>query len=174
MEVVDIGNGFSTVTFHNGEDRAKILREGPWFINYRFLSIHCWEPNFNPDKAKLTAVAMWIRMPMLPFEYYNPIIIRNAASQVGPLIQMDDFTVMEARANFARLCIQVDFEKALSAFIWIGNWKQAVQYKGFTSIYFECGKIGHKKERYPSVLCATTINHNIVDESMVDGNKKGT
>lgn len=40
MEVVDIGNGFSTVTFHNGgEDRAKILWEGPWFIDCRFLSI---------------------------------------------------------------------------------------------------------------------------------------
>lgn len=85
---------------------------------------------------------------------------------------MNDFAAMGARANFALLCVQVDFEKALSGFIWIGDWKQAVQYEGFKSICFECGKIGHKKERCPSVLCATAVNHNTVDESMVDGNQK--
>lgn len=29
MECVDIGNGFFVVTFHNREDRTKVLRDGP-------------------------------------------------------------------------------------------------------------------------------------------------
>lgn len=56
---------------------------------------------------------------------------------------MDVFTAMGVRANFARICVQVDLDRPLPPYIWMGKWKNMVQYEGFTSICFECGRVGH-------------------------------
>lgn len=73
-----------------------MLQEGPWFLNYKFLSIRRWEPNFNTKKVSLSSVAMWIRLPKLPSEYYNHTVLKKAANQIGPLIRVDDHTAVGA------------------------------------------------------------------------------
>lgn len=58
MDVVGIGNGFSTVSFHNREDRARVLRDRSWFINYKILSIRRWQPNFNRGSFDMILVGI--------------------------------------------------------------------------------------------------------------------
>lgn len=122
------------------------MRDGPWFISNRSLKIRIWKPHFNPEKASLSAVAMWIRMPKLPMEFYNPTVIKKAANKIGLLLRLDNLTALGLRTNFARICIQVDFTKPLPSFIWIGGWKQQIQYEGVGSLCFNCDKVGHRKE----------------------------
>lgn len=98
---MDIGNGFYTVTFHNNEDRARVLRDGPWFVNYRFLTIRMRELKFNPYHAVATIVALWIRFPALPSEFYSREVMTRAAGKVGPLLQVDNATAVGARASYA-------------------------------------------------------------------------
>lgn len=57
MECSDIGHGFLIVKFHEKEDRSRVLRDGPWFVNQRFLTVRMWEPYFSPDKASFSSVA---------------------------------------------------------------------------------------------------------------------
>lgn len=118
---MDIGRGFVTASFQNLEDRTRILRDGPWFLNQRFLSIRRWEPKFDPNRASMKSVAVWIRLSHLPIEFYNPTIIKKAANRIGPLLHVDGLTAMGERANFARLCIQVNFEKPLPSHLKIAD-----------------------------------------------------
>lgn len=150
MTSVDVGFGFFNVTFQNREDRTRVQRDGPWFINYRFLAIRRWEPRFNPEKAALSTVALWIRMPQLPLEFYNQEILKKAADKIGPLPRIDGWTTTGMRANYARMCVQVNVNEPLPNHIRIGAWKQRIQYEGVQTLCFQCGVMGHKKENCPT------------------------
>lgn len=112
MTCVDIGHGFFVISFQGRRDRTKVLRDGPWFINGRFLTIRMWEPNFTPSKATFSAVALWLRIREMPLEYYNPKMLQRTAEQIGPLLRVDGYTALAERANFARLCVQLNLNKS--------------------------------------------------------------
>lgn len=56
---------------------------------------------------------------------------------------------MEARGRFARLCVQINFDKPLIKLIRIGGIEQMVQYEGINSLCFSCGRVGHRMEGCP-------------------------
>lgn len=151
MKCVDVGHGFYIVSFECREDRSKVIREGPWFVNGRFLTIRMWEPNFQPSQAKFSAVALWLRLPELPWEYYNPWSLRKITEAIGPLLRVDGYTAMAERANFARVCVQLNTDKPLPKSIRIGDRKQSIQYEGINTLCFECGIIGHRRDLCPTL-----------------------
>ena len=42
-------------------------------------------------------VAMWIRLPELLFEYYDPRVLREIGNAIGPVLRVDSNTVSEER-----------------------------------------------------------------------------
>ena len=58
----------------------------------------------------------------------------------------------ESRGKFARLCIQVDVDKPLITTVMIGKLQQTVTYEGIHNLFFECGRMGHKREACPYVI----------------------
>lgn len=151
MECSDIGHGFLIVKFHEKEDRNRVLREGPWFVNQRFLTIRMWEPYFCPAKASFSSVAVWLRLPGLPKEFYDPLLIKRAINQIGPLLRVDGITALGVRSQFARFCVQIDLEVPIPSCLWIGKWKQVIQIEGIDKLCFHCGIIGHRRENCPSL-----------------------
>uniref|UniRef100_A0A2N9GZ20 DUF4283 domain-containing protein n=1 Tax=Fagus sylvatica TaxID=28930 RepID=A0A2N9GZ20_FAGSY len=59
------------VKFENRDDFEDVLRNGPWFIGETFLSIRPWVPDFRASDASVSSVAVWVRLPELPVEYYH-------------------------------------------------------------------------------------------------------
>nr|POE70958.1 hypothetical protein CFP56_49572 [Quercus suber] len=127
MECIDLGNEFFLIRFSIVEDRARVLKGGPWFVGGHYLSIRCWEPNFMVETAKLSAVAVWIRLPGLPIEYYEPSVLRDIGLAIGP----------------------VNFDKPIVKLIKIGGIRQPMQYEGINALCFSCGRVGHKTEGCP-------------------------
>ena len=68
LDCVNLGNDFFFIRFSNNEDYDKVLKGGPWFVREHFLAIKQWEPYFKASEAKLSSVAMWVRLPKLPIE----------------------------------------------------------------------------------------------------------
>lgn len=61
------------------------LQKGPWFINGFLLSVKKWHPNCVASEATKNHLAIWIRLPKLPTEYNNHIILSKIGSKLGGL-----------------------------------------------------------------------------------------
>lgn len=77
------------------------------------LSIRPWKPDFRPDIANIASVAVWVRRPHLPIEYYHLEALKEIGQAIGTVLHIDTHTASEARGRFARLCVQVDINKPL-------------------------------------------------------------
>nr|POE68641.1 hypothetical protein CFP56_70317 [Quercus suber] len=62
LDCVPLGHGFFLAQLSLKEDFEKVLKKGPWFISEHFISLRPWEPNFKPETANVTSVAI---------EYYH-------------------------------------------------------------------------------------------------------
>ena len=62
LDCVDLGYGFFLTRLTLKEDFENVLQKGPWFIGEHFLSIRPWEPDFKPEVANVSSIAVWIRL----------------------------------------------------------------------------------------------------------------
>lgn len=124
----------------------KVLCGGPWFISEHFLAIKPWEPYFKASEASFSLVAVWVRFPELPIEFYYISVFKDIGGVIGPILIIDSFTSSGSRDSYARLCIQIDLMKLLINIIRVGRLMQKEIYEGISYLCFYCGRLGHKQE----------------------------
>lgn len=81
-------------------------------------------------------MAVWIRLPGLPIEFYNPLILRKIRRAIGLVLRIDSHMENRERGCFARLCVQVNVDKPLVNSIMLGKVFQPVQYEGINMLCF--------------------------------------
>lgn len=113
IDCVELGFDIFLVRFSLKDDHNLVLEKGPWFIGEHFLSIRPWEPNFRPNIANISSIAVWVKLPHLLIEYYHPKALKEIGRAIGTVLRIDTHTASEARGRFARLCVQVDINKPL-------------------------------------------------------------
>ena len=89
---------------------------------------------------------MWVRLPKLPIEFYDVVVLREIGSTIGPVIRIDSYTASESRGSYAKLCVQVDLEKPLITSVRVGRLVQKITYGGVSTLCFHCGRLGHKQD----------------------------
>lgn len=146
MDCVNLGKDFFLIKFSDTSDYDKVLKGGPWFVGEHFLAIKPWEPYFKASEATFNSVAVWVRLPELPIEFYDPEVLRQISGAIGPVLRIDSYTATSSRGSYARLCIQVNLEKPLITTVKVGRLKQKVMYEGIGALCFCCGRLGHKQE----------------------------
>ena len=77
MDCINLGYDFFLIRLSSEDDHSRVLREGLWFIGGHYLSIREWEPNFRLELVSLSTIAVWVRLPVLPIEYYEPSVLRD-------------------------------------------------------------------------------------------------
>ena len=149
LDCVDLGKDFSLIRFGLVEDYDNVIKGGPWFVGGNFLTIRAWEPNFKPSNATCNLVAVWLRLPELPFKFYDPKVLKEISSAVGLLLRVDLHTATEAKGRYAQIYVQVDLNKPLIRSILLEGMIQEIQYEGINTLCFSCSRIGHRKEGCP-------------------------
>ena len=105
LDCVNLGKDFFFIRFSSNEDYDKVLKGGPWFVGDHFLAIKQWELYFKASEAKLSSVAIWVRLPELPIEFYDPASLLKIGKAIGPVLRIDSHIVNGARGRFSRLCV---------------------------------------------------------------------
>nr|POE48959.1 uncharacterized protein CFP56_49423 [Quercus suber] len=146
LDCIDLGHDYFLIKFDILQDLHKVLKGGPWFIGQQFLAIHQWELEIKVSTALLSSVAVWIRLPEHPIEFYELSALLKIGQAIGPILHIDSHTSSNVKGRFARLCVQVNLDKPLINTIQIGKMAQMVQYEGLNSLCFAYGRIGHRKE----------------------------
>nr|POE50025.1 hypothetical protein CFP56_38467 [Quercus suber] len=134
-------------TMWNPSGRMDCVDMGPDFFFDQIVG-----PEFKASKAKCSSIAVWVRLPELSIEYYDPIMLKNGGSTIGPVLRIDSHTFNGARGRFARIYVQINIDKSLINSIKIGKMVQPVQYEGIHMLCFACGCIGHRKDSCPSIV----------------------
>ncbi|XP_028775610.1 uncharacterized protein LOC114732503 [Neltuma alba] len=143
-----------TATFQSRDDYFFALEGGPWLIQNHYLTVQTWKRNFNPWNEKIQKLAIWVRLPGLPGDYYDRKFFYNLGNKIGTAIKVDEMTLTRARTMYARLCVEIDLNAPLLPSYFVdGNWLK-IEYEGLHMICFQCGKFGHSSERCPSKITA--------------------
>lgn len=152
MDCVNVGQDFFLIKFELQSNLDEVIKGGPWFVGQQFLSIYQWEFEFKASLASCLSVAVWVRLPELPIEFYELTILKKIGKTIGPILIIDSHTLNGERGRFVRICVQIDVNKPLIRSINIERMIQPVQYGGLNSLCFACGCLGHRKDQCPTVI----------------------
>nr|POE76294.1 hypothetical protein CFP56_25662 [Quercus suber] len=91
MDFVNLEKDFflKKIRFNSFEDYDMVLCGGPWFVGEHFLTIRHWEPYFKASEAKLSSVAVWVRLPELPIEFYDREVLKKIGEAIGLVTKSD-------------------------------------------------------------------------------------
>ncbi|KAI9112066.1 hypothetical protein K1719_016962 [Acacia pycnantha] len=150
LKLIPLSNGYFIVSFSNKEDKEYAFQEGPWMIDDYYLIVQRWRPNFNPWKADLQCnIAAWVRLPDVPFEFYNVESLRRIGNMIGKMIKVDRSTSIYDKGGFARICVEIDLKKPLTPTYTVFGEERNIIYEGLHNVCFTCGKYGHQKRACP-------------------------
>ncbi|KAJ1378330.1 Zinc finger, CCHC-type [Sesbania bispinosa] len=159
LEVIDLDNEYFVIRFEDWDDLHHVLEGGPWMIAGHYIVIQRWQPKFSPYEDDLRRVAVWVRVPGLPIEYYDKRVLWRIGNVLGKTVKVDANTLSEKgningdfsteRAKFARICIEVDLNRILISKFDLEGRIFPVEYEDLHLVCFQCGRYGHRKDACP-------------------------
>ncbi|KAI5680550.1 hypothetical protein M9H77_01777 [Catharanthus roseus] len=72
-----------------------------------------WRPNFYPAVALIISTLVWVRFLEVLIEFFNQKFLLRMGNQLGKATKVDRTTTTVLRGQFARVCVEVDFNKPL-------------------------------------------------------------
>ncbi|XP_028788532.1 uncharacterized protein LOC114744533 [Neltuma alba] len=149
INLINIGYGFFVVKLSNREDYFNALTGGPWMIYDHYLTVRPWEPRFQPARATIDKVAVWVRMPRVFLECYDEEALTIIGNRIGETIKVDMNTSCQLRGHYARICVLVDLGKQLMLGFSLDGEEYYLEYEGLHMLCSNCGIYGHKSEVCP-------------------------
>lgn len=148
-ELTDLDDNFFVVRFYSKEEYMYALEKGPWVIMGHYLTVMKWKPYFNPSKATINKTLVWIRLPNLPVELFDPLLLMDVGNMVGRAVKVDNSTLTANRGKYARVYVELDLDRTLTPMVKVNGLEvilQRIEYEGLHAVCFQCVKFGHKEE----------------------------
>jgi len=102
--------GFFTVILFNEADRTRIFEGGPYFFNSTGLYLKPWKERFSLKKENMTIALVWIRLYLLPSEYWKEEILIDLGNTLGVFVKVSEKTKKMRYTSYARICIYMDMD----------------------------------------------------------------
>lgn len=133
-----------------------------------------WKNNFNHWSEHIRRLAIWVRLPRLPIDYYDKKFFYSLGNQIGKAIRIDEMTLQKARTLYARICVEIDLSQPLlPSYIIYGN-PLKIKYEGLQIICFHCGgRFGQTMEQCSIKKGQETLSANVKAEEMKQGDGEG-
>lgn len=89
MKVIDVGNEVYIVRLANDAEIERALYGGPWIIADHYLAVRKWYHDLDPHKFSVNHIAVWVRFPDIPIEYYEESFLMKIGRLIGTLLRVD-------------------------------------------------------------------------------------
>ncbi|KAK4350368.1 hypothetical protein RND71_029681 [Anisodus tanguticus] len=141
-------SGWIIFRFESAEDKFKVISKGPHFVYSTALLLKDIPKCFSFDTQEICVVPLWVRLPSLPLELWNPSALSKILSRVGKPIATDLLTRKRNQTNFARALVEIDVSKDPMHEIRLDIGKaepivQKILYEKFPSFCTKCRRVGH-------------------------------
>jgi len=111
---VELGRDWVLIRFANNQDRDLVFEQRPWYVSGLNFVLIPWASFFDPYNTQITRVDQWLRIPRLPWEFWEPYYLAELLKSVGPIVRIDQNTLLRLKGKFARVCVNIEVSKALS------------------------------------------------------------
>lgn len=146
MVPVDVGLGYYIICFETKSDYHRVNTRGPWIIQDHYLTVRKWHSNFKADMATAIKTAVWVRVPLLPTEFYKEDNIKEIAEKLGKYLKLDTKTYDSKRGSYARICVEMDLSQPLPPSIAVERYNYFLEYEHLHQFCFSCGRVGLRWE----------------------------
>jgi len=72
-----------------------------------------WEECYNPDKEKMLAAPIWVRMFGLPIEFWDLEILEGIRNSIGTFAKVAKTTKKGRYTSYAKICVYMNIAKPL-------------------------------------------------------------
>ncbi|KAK6780222.1 hypothetical protein RDI58_022406 [Solanum bulbocastanum] len=106
-------DGYFVVRFANEGERNMVLCSGPQYLMRQPVIMKPWVPDFNFKEEMLTTIPLWVKLPNLPLNCWNEVVLCKIGSILGKPLYADECTSQVNRISFARILVEVDITRPL-------------------------------------------------------------
>ncbi|KAH0682845.1 hypothetical protein KY289_020597 [Solanum tuberosum] len=107
-------DGYFVVRFANEEERDMVLCSGPHHLLRRPIIMKPWVLEFNFKEEILTTIPLWVKLPNMPLNCWNSVVLSKIGSSVGKPLYVDECTTQTSRISFARILMEIDVTRPLA------------------------------------------------------------
>lgn len=109
--MADLGNHFYIISLVHKLDYERALFGGPWIISNHYLTVQKWYLNF--ETTSISKMVAWITIPHSVFKLFTKRILTKISCCFSRVLQIDETTLNQNRAQFARIGVEIDLNKPL-------------------------------------------------------------
>ena len=150
VEYVELGNHWILLRFVNVADKDRVWGERPWFVGSFNFVLTEWIPFFDPFSASISHIDQWVRVPRLPWEFWDFNTLTELMLPVGKVIRVDQNTLLRLKGKFARVCVHIDITEPLPGSLVVEfegrSMKIPLIYEGLHEVCALCGNEEHQIE----------------------------
>ncbi|XP_059669015.1 uncharacterized protein LOC132314132 [Cornus florida] len=139
--------------FSSSSQAQKVLSLGPWSIAGKPFSLLRWTNQIQSQPSTIACIPTWIKFFNIPLNYWTTNGLSYIASSVGEPLYADQATEDRTKLKFARLCVNVDFQKPLRNVVQLkmeGNLVNIkVEYQWIPKFCSKCHQLSHTVNSCP-------------------------
>lgn len=140
-------NGTFLFQFYTQEDMNKVYEASTFFIFDHPLLLKKYEPGMRISRDIFDLSVVWIRLPGLKLELWQPNLISKLVSAIGNPLMADQATIQKSRLEYARILVQLHEPENLKETITYGTpdgeQLQIVEYEWNPTPCSKCNRWGH-------------------------------
>ena len=156
-----MGNHWILLRFANAEDKLLVFDQRPYFVNGLNFVLKPWVEFFDPYQASLDRVDQWLRIPRLPWEFWEREALQDLLKHVGDIVRIDQNTLLRLKGKFARVCANIDITHPLPGSLSISrgglSTRVSLIYEGLHEVCPLCGGESHQLEACPNLPVSKKI-----------------
>eukprot|EP00253_Pinus_taeda_P015231 PITA_15231 len=133
-----------------------MFENGPYFYDNVGLFMRYWEECYNPDKEKILAAPVWVRLFGLPMDICDLEILEGIGNTIGSFVKIAETTKKGRYTSYARICVYMNIANPIPDTVELEYheevWQRTLDYEHIPFRCHRCHEYGHLVKECPLTM----------------------